>query len=101
MDSENHRTRMLWLCGILHVFTHIYHVALLPLYLLVQKDLNLSSVEQATLLVTVLMLSYYLPSYPLGVLADSLNRKKLLAVGLIINGLGFVALSYAQSYALA
>lgn len=92
---------MLWLCGILHVFTHIYHVALLPLYLLVQQDLNLASVEQATLLVTVLMLSYYLPSYPLGVLADSLNRKKLLAVGLIINGLGFVALSYAQSYALA
>jgi MFS family permease len=101
MDSESHKTRMLWLCGILHVFTHIYHVALLPLYLLIQKDLNLASVERATLLVTVLMISYYLPSYPMGVLADSVSRKKLLGVGLIINGLGFVALAQAQSYAAA
>src|SRR5262245_7058407 len=98
MDSSKDKTRALWLCGILHVFTHIYHVALLPLYLLIQKDLQLTSVEQATLLVSVLMISYYLPRYPMGVLADSLSRKKLLGIGLIINGLGFVALAHAQSY---
>ena len=54
MDThEGHKTRTLWLCGALHAFTHVYHVALLPLYLRIQQDLNLGSVEQATLLVTV------------------------------------------------
>ena len=50
---ERHRTRTLWLTGVLHGFTHLYGVALLPLYLRIQQDLKLSSVEPATLLVTV------------------------------------------------
>ena len=51
--QEMHRTRTLWLTGVLHAFTHLYQVALLPLYLRIQEDLKLRSVEQATLLVTV------------------------------------------------
>jgi MFS family permease len=102
MDThEGHKTRTLWLCGALHAFTHVYHVALLPLYLRIQQDLNLGSVEQATLLVTVLGLAYFVPSYPLGALADRVSRKKLLVVGLAINGLGFVLLSFAPNYAWA
>ena len=62
MNSANHKVRTLWLCGILHALTHIYHVALLPLYLLIQKDLKLAAVEQTTLLVGVLMIAYYLPT---------------------------------------
>ena len=65
---------------------------------LIQQDFKLRSVEQATLLVTVLGVAYFLPSYPLGVLADRLSRKKLLAVGLGINALGFVALALAPNY---
>ncbi|HWQ91986.1 MAG TPA: hypothetical protein VN673_09970, partial [Clostridia bacterium] len=61
---EAHRQRTLWLVGALHAFTHLYGVALLPLYLDVQRDLKLRSVEQATLLVTVMGLAYFLPSYP-------------------------------------
>ena len=102
MDADpNHKKRTLWLCGALHAFTHIYHVALLPLYLRIQQDLKLGSVEQATLLVTVMGLAYCLPSYLLGVLADRVSRKKLLAIGLAINGLGFVLLSFAPNYAWA
>ena len=103
MVSEGHRVRMLWLCGVLHAFTHVYHVALIPLYFPIQRDLRLVSVDQATLLQTVLMLSYFVPSYWLGVLADRLNRRKLLAWGLAINGLGFVGLAFApsQPFALA
>lgn len=101
MDSPHHRTRTLWLCGILHAFTHLYHVALMPLYLLIQNDLKLQSVEQATVLVTVMMLAYYLPSYPMGILADKASRKKLLGWGLAINGLGFVGLASAHTYASA
>src|SRR5437899_9266985 len=97
-QQRRHKIRTLWLIGALHAFTHLYQVALLPLYVLIQRDLGLSSIEQATLLMTVLGLSYFLPSYPQGVLADRLSRKKLLTLGLVINGLGFVGLSLAPNY---
>jgi MFS family permease len=99
--SKTHEVRTLWLCGVLHGFTHLYQMALVPLYLLIQKDLKLASVEEATLLVTVMGISYYAPSYPMGVLADRVSRKRLLALGLAVNGLGFVGLGLAHSYAAA
>ena len=101
MDAPQHRVRTLWLLGVLHAFTHVYHVALLPLYLPMQRDLKLSSLEQATLPMTVMMLVYYGLSYPLGILADRVSRKKLLGWGLFINALGFVCLALAPNYATA
>jgi MFS family permease len=99
--GANHKTRTLWLCGALHAFTHIYHVALMPLYLLIQRDLRLGSVEQATLLLTLMMFAYFTPSYAMGALADRVSRKKLLATGLAINALGYVGLAFAPNYASA
>jgi MFS family permease len=96
-----HKTRTLWLVGALHAFTHVYHVLLMPLYLLIQRDFKFESVAQATSLVTILMVAYILPSYWLGVLADRVDRRKLLGYGLLINALGFVALAYAPNYACA
>jgi FSR family fosmidomycin resistance protein-like MFS transporter len=102
MSAENqHKTRALWLVGILHAFTHIYHVALLPLYLLMQRDFGFANVGQATALVTIMMVAYFLPSYFLGVLADRMSRKKLLGWGLFINAAGFVGLALAPTYAWA
>ncbi|MGZ8898553.1 MAG: MFS transporter [Limisphaerales bacterium] len=98
--SEHHRTRTLWLSGVLHAFTHLYQVALLPLYLLILQDKTFAirTVEEATFLVTVLMLSYFIPAYPVGVLADRFSKRKLLTVGLIINALGFVGLALSDNY---
>src|SRR3954465_11755608 len=96
--DQSHKNRTLWLVGTLHAFTHLYQVALLPLYFRIQQDLNLSSVEQATLLVTILGVAYFLPSYPLGVMADRFSRKKVLGIGLGVNSLGFMALGLAPSY---
>jgi len=101
MSAIPNQARTLWLIGILHAFTHIYQVALLPLYLGIQRDLKLTSVEESTLLVTIMGFAYFIPSYGLGVLADRLSRKKLLAVGLAANGLGFVLLSMSPNYACA
>ncbi len=101
MSDAQHKTRTLWLVGVLHGFTHLFHVALMPLYLLMQRDFGFTSVGQATSLVTALMLAYFVPSYVLGVLADRLNRRKLLGWGLAINGLGFVALAFSPNYACA
>jgi len=99
--DRNHKTRTLWLVGALHACTHVYHVALIPLYLLIQRDFHFASVAQATSLVTVLMLAYFLPSYGLGVLAERVSRIKLLGYGLAINGLGFIALAFSPTYACA
>ena len=99
--DAQHKTRTLWLLGMLHAMTHVFNVALLPLYLLIKRDFGFAGEGQATSLVTVLMLSYFVPSYWLGVLADRLNRKKLLSFGLALNGLGFVALSFAPNYVCA
>ena len=42
---------------------------------------------------------YFVPSYPMGVLADKVSRKNLLGLGLALNGFGFVALAFAPNYA--
>ena len=96
--DQRHKTRTLWLSGVLHGFTHLYQIALVPLYLLIQKDFKLASVGESTLLVTVMGLSYFLPSYPIGILADRMSRKKMLALGLALNGLGFVVVGLAPNY---
>ena len=102
MSTEaQHKTRTLWLTGILHAFTHMYQVALMPLYLLIQRDFKFASVGQATLLLTVMMAACFGPSYPIGVLADRMNRKTMLGFGLALNALGFVALARAPNYACA
>ena len=99
-EAQSHY-RTLTLVSVLHAFTHLYQVALMPLYLPIQKSFGLESVGSATFLVTLMMLSYFLPSYPMGVLADRISRKKVLGLGLAINGLGFVGLALAPSYPLA
>jgi MFS family permease len=101
MTDPNRHRRTLTLVSLLHAFTHVYQVALMPLYLPIQREFKLDSVGSATFLVTLMMMAYFLPSYPMGVLADRFSRKKLLGLGLAINGLGFVGLALAPSYPLA
>lgn len=101
MSDPLHKQRTLWLCTALHAFTHIYQVALIPLYLLIQKQYGLKSEGEATFLVTALSIAYFLPSYPMGVLSDTMSRKKLLGIGLAINGLAFIALAFAPNYTTA
>ena len=96
--TNDHRPRTLFLSAALHAFTHVYQVALIPLYLLIREDLNLDGVGKATSLVTVMMISYFLPSYLAGVLADKFSKKNLLSIGLAVNGLGFIGLAHAGDY---
>ena len=97
--ETSHRSRTLALAAVLHAFTHIYQMALIPLYLPLQKFFGRAEVDDATLLVTAMLVAYFLPSYTMGVLADRFSRKKLLTCGLTVNALGFVGLALAPNYA--
>jgi FSR family fosmidomycin resistance protein-like MFS transporter len=99
--NSDHRIRTLWLVGVLHAFTHVYQVALLPLYFPIMRGFKLAGVGEATALVTVMMIAYFLPAYGVGVLADRFSRKKMLGWGLLVNALGFVGLSLAPNYPVA
>jgi MFS family permease len=101
VNGHSHRRRTLFLAGVLHAFTHIYQMALIPLYLPIQRFYHRGSVGDATLLVTVMLVAYFLPSYLMGILADRFSRKKLLALGLAINALGFIGLALAPNYGTA
>jgi MFS transporter, FSR family, fosmidomycin resistance protein len=98
---NDHRTRTLALTTMLHAFTHIYQMALTPLFLLIQNFYGRPAIADATLLLTLLLVAYFLPSYAMGILADRFSRKKLLSIGLAVNGLGYVALALAPTYSLA
>src|SRR5437868_4603750 len=97
-ERPPHRGRTLFLAGVLHAFTHSYQMALIPLYLPIQKFFQRDTVDDATLLVTAMLVAYFLPSYAMGILADRMSRKKLLSFGLALNGLGFVSLAFAPNY---
>ena len=73
----------------MHAFTHVYQIALVPLYLCIREDLHLNGDWQATLLVTVQGMLYCVASLPLGMLADRFSRKRLMTVGLLLNALAF------------
>lgn len=98
MSRFSHRSRTLALTTVLHAFTHIYQMALIPLYLPIQAYFRRDTVDDATLMVTVMLVAYFLPSYGMGMLADRFSRKMLLAFGLALNGLGFIGLALAPSY---
>lgn len=93
--------KLLFFITVLHGFTHLYMVALIPLYLLIEKDFNLPGTSYATALVTIQMMAYFLPSIYIGKLADKFDRIKLLAIGLLINSIAFVGLGMAKEYWLA
>src|SRR5687768_12299969 len=86
------------LCMVLHAFTHAYGTMLVPLYLAMQTDLRLWGVGAASLIVTVYGLVYCLGSYPAGVLADRVNRKALLGVGLIVNAVAILLMGLTRRY---
>src|SRR5438477_1598692 len=86
------------LCTVLHALTHAYGTLLVPLYLLVVRDLNLGGVKSVSFIVTIYGFVYCLCSYGAGVLADKYNRKALLGVGLLGNALAVTAMGLTRQY---
>jgi len=100
MDSpptaRSHLT--LALCVILHAFTHAYGVLLVPLYLLMKSDLNLRGIKAAALVVTLYGVFYNLGSFLGGILADRIDRRLILGIGLIGNALAVIGMGLTRQY---
>ena len=90
----------LFLCTILHAFTHAYGTLLVPLYLLMQSDLRLRGVSYASAVVTVYGIVYCALSFVAGEMADRYNRKMLLGIGLLGNALAVTAMGLTRQYEL-
>ncbi|QOV90555.1 MFS transporter [Humisphaera borealis] len=82
----------------LHAFTHAYSVLIVPLYLLVVADLKLPGVKQAAIVVTIYNVVYWGLAFVSGILADRFNRKVLLGIGLLGNGLAVLAMGLTRTY---
>ncbi len=93
-----HRYVTLVLCTVLHAFTHAFGSALVPLYLLIVADLKLGGVRDASFIVSVYGLVYCLMSFFAGIVADRLDRKKLLGLGLIGNAIAIGAMGLTHDY---
>jgi len=86
------------LSAVLHAFTHAYASMLVPLYLVMVKDLKLDGVRSASLIVTLYGAVYCLGSYTAGALSDRFDRKVLLSVGLLGNAASMVAIGLCRNY---
>lgn len=86
------------LCTVLHTFTHAYGAMLVPLYLLITRDLHLGKVQYAALLVTVYGVVYSGCSFGSGMLADRMDRRRLLGLGLIVNAIAIALMGLTRRY---
>ncbi|HZL34845.1 MAG TPA: MFS transporter [Tepidisphaeraceae bacterium] len=91
-------TITLVLSTLLHAFTHAYGAMLVPLYLMIARDLRLPGDKWSTLIVTVYGLVYAILSYGAGVMADRVNRKAMLGLGLIVNAAAIGLMGLTRSY---
>jgi MFS family permease len=96
--SRFQRHLTLGMTTVLHGFTHAYGTLLVPLYLLMVADLHLRGVSAAGFVVTLSGIVYCLGSYPAGVLADRVDRKWLLGIGLMGHALAMLAMGLTRSY---
>jgi MFS family permease len=98
-NSAGGRTHLtLFLCAVLHAFTHAYGSMLVPLYLLMVADLHLPGVKRASLLLSLYSLVYCAGSYFAGILADRFNRKLLLGLGLLGNAAAITLIGLTRNY---
>jgi MFS family permease len=85
-------------CMLLHAFTHALGALLVPLYLLIVADLHLRGVRQASLVITVYGFVYCIASYLGGLLADRVDRRYLLSIGLAGNALAIIGFGLTRRY---
>ena len=90
--------RVLGLVCSAHFMSHIYLIALPPLFPLLQAELGLSYAELG-LLVTVFYASSSVAQMPVGMLVDRIGGPLVVAMGLGLEGAAFTVMGFSQGYA--
>lgn len=80
-----------------HFMSHIYLIALPPLFPLLQAELALSYAELG-LLVTVFYASSSIAQMPVGMLVDRIGGPLVVALGLGLEAAAFVLMGFSQGY---
>lgn len=85
------------LIGVGHAVSHLYLLALPPLFPLLRTELGVGITELA-LLVSLLNLATVGAQFPAGMLVDRIGARPVLSGGLVLMGISFLAMSQASSY---
>jgi FSR family fosmidomycin resistance protein-like MFS transporter len=85
------------LIGSGHAVSHLYLLALPPLFPLLQSELG-AGITELALLVSLLNLATVGAQFPAGMLVDRIGARPVLAWGLVLMGASFLAMSQASSY---
>ena len=87
------------LSTLLHAFTHAFGAMLVPLYLLIRRRICICpACKWARPLSPSMAWSTCLLSYPAGVMADRVSRKRMLGVALVLNAVFVVLMGFTHQY---
>jgi len=88
---------VVWLISVAHFLSHIYMLALVPLYPLLRKDLGIGFTEVG-LAATVLAVFTGGLQAPMGFLVDRIGGRKILIAGLFVNAAAIGLIGFVTSF---
>jgi MFS family permease len=92
------KSTLVMVLAALHGMNHALQVALPPLFLAIQDELGISGLGPVMAFGTVYFAVYGVMNLPYGFMVDRFSKKKVLALGSLINALAFVLAGLAPSY---
>jgi FSR family fosmidomycin resistance protein-like MFS transporter len=97
--AEEGRTdfKVIGLIGVAHFFSHYYIYLLLPLFIELKAEFDVSYTELG-LLLTVFSATTGLTQTPFGFIVDRLGARKILIAGLAVEGVAFLSMGFASGY---
>lgn len=85
------------LIGFGHFLSHLYQLALPPLFIYMQPDLGASFLELGAAL-TIFNVATAVLQTPVGMLVDRTGARWILVLGLLLNAVAMIGIGYSQSY---
>ncbi|MEM3737044.1 MAG: MFS transporter [Candidatus Bathyarchaeia archaeon] len=91
------RYKILALCSLVHGLNHSYWVILPPLLPILIKEFEISTTE-AGLLASAFFIPYAIFQLPIGSIADRVDRRLLIGLGLLLSAVGIFLSGLAPNY---